>query len=93
MDRTPQRAAENCSQLEEGSLQVTKILERLERSMKQCLDGVLAVAKERQRLSKGPSCWSCGDFNHIRRNCPKAAHFFKRTDGEEGSSKRHGNGK
>ena len=61
--------------------------------MKQCLDGVLAVAKERQRLSKDPDCWSCGDLNHIRRNCPKAAHFFKPTDGEEGSSKKQGNEK
>ena len=93
VDRRPQRAVGNCSQLEEGSLQVTKILERLERSMKQCLDGVLAAAKERQRPSKDPGCWNCGDLNHIRRNCPKAAHFFMRTDGEEGSSKKQGNGK
>jgi hypothetical protein len=77
LGRESQAPAANSNPLEEGSLQVMKTLERLERSMEQCLDGIVAVAKERQRPPKGPGCWSCGNLNHLRRNCPKAGRFSK----------------
>ena len=67
---TDQKESEKFSQLEEGKLEMMKILERLEKSMKLCLDSVLAAAKAQRRSPKAPGCWNCGDLNHIRRNCP-----------------------
>lgn len=58
------------NQLEEGKLEMMKILERLEKSMKLCLDGVLAAVKVQRRSPKVAGCWNCGELNHIRRNCP-----------------------
>ncbi|CAB4011553.1 Retrovirus-related Pol poly from transposon 412 [Paramuricea clavata] len=83
---TEQKEQRKYNQLEEGKLEMTKILERLERSMKLCLDGVLAAVKVQRRSPKKPGCWNCGDLNHIRRNCPKT-----RNDDEESDDQ--GNGK
>ena len=67
---TEQKETGKFNQLEEGKLEMMKILEQLEKSMKLCLDGVLAAVKVQRRSPKVPSCWNCGDLNHIRRNCP-----------------------
>lgn len=52
-------------QLEEGKLEMTKILERLEMSVKLCLDGVLAAVKTQRRSPREPGCWNCGE-NHAK---------------------------
>jgi hypothetical protein len=83
---TEQKEQGKYNQLEEGKLEMTKILERLEKSMKLCLDGVLAAVKVQRRSPKEPGCWNCGDLNHIRRTCPKS-----RNDDEESDDQ--GNGK
>ena len=67
---TDQKESEKFSQLEEGKLEMMKILERLKKSMKLCLDSVLAAAKAQQRSPKALGCWNCDDLNHIKRNCP-----------------------
>ena len=65
---TDQKETGKFNQLKEGKLEMMKILVRLEKSMKLCLDGVLAEVQ--RRSPKVPGCWNCGDLNHIRRDCP-----------------------
>ena len=48
------------NQLEEGKFEMAKIFECLKKSMKLCLDGVLAAVKVQRRLPKEPGCCSCG---------------------------------
>ncbi len=49
---TEQKQQGKFDQLEEGKLEMTKILERLEKSMKLCLDGVLAALKVQEGRQK-----------------------------------------
>ena len=83
---TEQKQQGKFDQLEEGKLEMTKILERLEKSMKLCLDGVLAAVKVQRRSPKEPGCWNCGDLNHIRRNCPNPRNDDKVPD-DQGNGK------
>ena len=72
------------NQLEEGKLEVAKILESRKKSVKVCLDGVLAAVKVQRRLPKRPCSWSCGGLNHIRRNCPKTR-YNEEESGDKGN--------
>ncbi len=83
---TEQKQQGKFDQLEEGKLEMTKILERLEKSMKLCVDGVLAAVKVQRRSPKEPGCWNCGDLNHIRRNCPNPRNDDKVPD-DQGNGK------
>ncbi len=70
-------------------MEMTKILERLEKSMKLFLDGVLAAVKVQRRSPKSwncGGCWNCGDLNHIRRNCPNPRNNDKVPD-DQGDGK------
>ena len=74
------------NQVEEGKLELTKIFERLEKSMKPCLDGVLAAVQTQWRPPRERGCWNCGDLNHVWRNCPHPCSDDKGAD-EEGNGK------
>lgn len=76
------------NQLDEGNIQVSQIVERLERSMKQCLDGVLEALKQRKQSWRGPGCWNCGELDHIRRNCPKMDLSGKQNKGQNSQTKK-----
>ena len=78
-----QKEQRKFNQLEEGTLEMTKRWERLEKSMRRGLDGVLAAVKTQRRSPKEPGCWNCGNLNHIRRECPRK----EEESGEQGNGK------
>ena len=60
-----------------GSSETTSlanVLERLEKSLRECLNGVVAAVgnRPRNRGRRDPStgCWACGKHGHLRRDCP-----------------------
>ncbi len=60
-----------------GSSETTSlanVLERLEKSLRECLNGVVAAVgnRPRNRGRRDPStgCWACGKHSHFRRDCP-----------------------
>ncbi len=55
---------------------VYEMVDRLEKSMHQCLsDIVTAISKQRKPAPRSgkSGCWRCGKPGHIRRNCPSVS--------------------
>ena len=102
-EKTPRKASE-----EEKEFQpLHTVLERLERSLRECVSDVRAAVnwRKRQQGNKGRSgCWRCGRQGHLRRDCPhntppRSPKKSKNEDGEPADEQRKsplsnsGNGK
>ena len=62
-----------------------EMMDRLEKSMRECLSEVVTAIGERRKPAPGLEkavCWRCGKSGHFRRNCPLLAPSRK-DDGEE----------
>ena len=77
------------------NIQMTKLVERLAESMKQCPEGVLitAVKRRQRRRYSDPGCWNCGAFDHLRRNCSEQNRSSKFSNESERSSNSQANEK
>lgn len=60
---------------DETTRSFVKLIERMEKSMRECLGNVVAAVgvSKKPRNSSKTGCWGCGALGHIRRNCPRSS--------------------